>query len=254
MLKYNTWCLFCLLGVVQFEKLSVNQRLTMASSDVNENTPLLDSSVTVSRPQESVFKGRRLACAAILVAESLERMAFYGLTCNLVLFLNSEPFYWDGTLASQAPLVFMGVTYLVSPFGGWLADAYLGKFWTIACSLILYLLGMLFYPFVGSDKRTFLCGEQIAFPVQPAECMSANITPPANVTCPTRAPYCGAVIYSSLVLVALGVGTVKSNMTAFGADQVKMLHVHHLVLFRCSTRALRSGVPEVQHNLSEKAS
>ncbi|XP_031426678.1 solute carrier family 15 member 4 isoform X2 [Clupea harengus] len=193
----------------------------MASSDVNENTPLLDSSVTVSRPQESVFKGRRLACAAILVAESLERMAFYGLTCNLVLFLNSEPFYWDGTLASQAPLVFMGVTYLVSPFGGWLADAYLGKFWTIACSLILYLLGMLFYPFVGSDKRTFLCGEQIAFPVQPAECMSANITPPANVTCPTRAPYCGAVIYSSLVLVALGVGTVKSNMTAFGADQVK---------------------------------
>lgn len=194
----------------------------MASRDVNENTPLLDSSVSVSRPQESVFKGRRLACAAILVAESLERMAFYGLTSNLVLFLNSEPFYWEGTQASQAPLIFMGVTYLVSPFGGWLADAYLGKFSTIACSLILYFLGMLFYPFVANENtRTFLCGEQLAFPVQPVECLNINITPPANVTCPTRSPYCGPVIYSSLVLVALGVGTVKSNITPFGADQVR---------------------------------
>ncbi|XP_063050840.1 solute carrier family 15 member 4 isoform X2 [Engraulis encrasicolus] len=192
----------------------------MSSRDINETTPLLGSSVTPR--QESVFKGRRLACAAILVAESLERMAFYGLTSNLVLFLNSEPFYWEGTQASQAPLIFMGVTYLVSPFGGWLADAFLGKFCTIACSLILYLLGMLFFPFVASEStRTYLCGDQLAFPVQPAECLSPNITPPANVTCPTRTPYCGAVIYSSLVLVALGVGTVKSNITPFGADQVK---------------------------------
>lgn len=168
----------------------------------------------------SVFQGRRLACAAILLAESLERIAFYGITSNLVLFLNSNPFYWEGTKASQTPLMFMGVTYLISPFGGWLADAFLGKFWTIASSLILYFIGILFFPVISNeDTRLKLCGEEPAFPVQPAECLSTNSTP-SNVTCPIRAPYCGPVVYCGLFLIALGVGTVKSNITPFGADQV----------------------------------
>uniref|UniRef100_A0A3B5AA24 Solute carrier family 15 member 4 n=1 Tax=Stegastes partitus TaxID=144197 RepID=A0A3B5AA24_9TELE len=186
------------------------------------STPLLDSG-SGSRPSPpSVFEGRRLACAAILLAESLERIAFYGITSNLVLFLNSSPFYWEGTQASQAPLMFMGVTYLISPFGGWLADAYLGKFWTIASSLILYFIGMLFFPFISNAHASInLCGEEAAFPVQPAECLSTNSTPPKNVTCPIRSPYCAPVIYSGLFLIALGVGTVKSNITPFGADQVK---------------------------------
>ncbi|XP_051757848.1 solute carrier family 15 member 4 [Ctenopharyngodon idella] len=193
----------------------------MAGRDVNESTPLLDNSVASAR-SESVFNGRRLACAAILLAESLERMAFYGITSNLVLFLNGSPFYWEGTLASQAPLIFMGVTYLISPFGGWLADAFLGKFLTIALSLVLYLLGMLLFPFVASDKtRNYLCGEEMAFPVQPADCFPENGTVPANVTCVNRTSYCGPAIYSGLVLVAIGVGAVKSNITPFGADQVK---------------------------------
>ncbi|KAK3539385.1 hypothetical protein QTP70_005933 [Hemibagrus guttatus] len=193
----------------------------MSNPAVNENTPLLDSTGSLYRP-ESIFRGRYLACAAILLAESLERVAFYGITSNLVLFLNGSPFYWEGTLASQTPLIFMGVTYLVSPFGGWLADAYLGRFWTIAGSFVLYLLGMLLFPFVSSDNtRAGLCGEEMAFPVQPVECFNTNASLPANISCPTRKAYCSPVIYTGLVLVALGVGAVKSNITPFGADQVK---------------------------------
>lgn len=194
------------------------------SRDASESTPLLDSG-NRPPPPPSVFQGRRLACAAILLAESLERIAFYGITSNLVLFLNGSPFYWEGTQASQAPLVFMGVTYLISPFGGWLADAYLGKFWTIASSLILYFAGLLFFPFISNEKtRIGLCGEEMAFPVQPAECLSTNSTAPNNITCPIRAPYCGPVVYTALFLIALGVGTVKSNITPFGADQVEYGH------------------------------
>lgn len=191
------------------------------SRDTNENSPLLDSDPRHRPSAPSVFQGRRLACAAILLAESLERIAFYGITSNLVLFLNSHPFYWEGTQASQAPLMFMGVTYLISPFGGWLADAYLGKFWTIASSLILYFVGMLFFPFISNDTtRTQLCGEELWFPVQPPECLG-NTTPPSNVTCNNRVRYCGPVVYVGLFLIAFGVGTVKSNITPFGADQVK---------------------------------
>lgn len=199
--------------------------------DANESSPLLDSDNRPSPP--SVFHGRRLACAAILLAESLERVAFYGITSNLVLFLNNSPFYWEGTQASQGLLTFMGITYLISPFGGWLADAYLGKFWTIASSLIVYLIGMLFFPFISQDKtRILLCGEETAFPVQPAECL--NSTTPKNVTCSWRSPYCGSVVYIGLFLIALGVGTVKSNITPFGADQVKYKQTftpHYLLLY-----------------------
>lgn len=191
------------------------------NGDIHESTPLLDSDTSRPSPP-SVFQGRRLACAAILLAESLERIAFYGITSNLVLFLNKNPFYWQATQATQALLMFMGVTYLISPFGGWLADAYLGKFWTIASSLILYFIGMLFFPFISSDDtRIGFCGPEMSFPVQPAECLSTNSTPPSNVTCPVRDPYCAPVVYSGLFLIALGVGTVKSNITPFGADQVK---------------------------------
>ncbi|KAJ8379929.1 hypothetical protein SKAU_G00007070 [Synaphobranchus kaupii] len=192
----------------------------MSSREISETTPLLENPAAANRFLGSVFEGRRLACAAVLLAESFERVAFYGIISNLVLFLNGSPFYWEGTQASQAPLVFMGVTYLVSPFGGWLADAYLGKFCTIACSLVLYLIGMLFFPFIAHENSMIaLCGEEMAFPVQPPECL--NSTPPSNVSCPTRTPYCGPAVYSGLVLIALGVGTVKSNITPFGADQVK---------------------------------
>lgn len=190
------------------------------NGDTSETTPLLDSG---SRPApQSIFKGRRLACAAILLAESLERIAFYGIISNLVLFLNNSPFYWEGTQASQASLVFMGVTYLISPFGGWLADAYLGKFLTIASSLILYLIGMLFFPFLSNESTaTKVCGAMPAFLVEHPECLWQNATPPSDVTCPPRDRYCVSVVYSGLFLIALGVGTVKSNITPFGADQVK---------------------------------
>ena len=191
------------------------------SRDAGESTPLLDSSGD-RPPAPSVFQGRRLACAAILLAESLERIAFYGITSNLVLFLTSSPFYWEGTQASQAPLMFMGVTYLISPFGGWLADAYLGKFWTIAASLILYFTGLLFFPFISNeDTMVHLCGDVLSFPVMPPECLSTNSTPPSNVNCPYRASYCGPVMYTGLFLIALGVGSVKANITPFGADQVE---------------------------------
>ncbi|CAN9513481.1 unnamed protein product [Ophioblennius macclurei] len=187
--------------------------------DASESTPLLDSGT--GPPPPSVFKGRRLACSAILLAESLERIAFYGITSNLVLFLNSDPFYWEGTHASQASLVFMGVTYLISPFGGWLADACLGKFLTIASSLILYFIGMVLFPFIANQKTMLgICGEMPAFPVLPKECEEKAI-PPSNVTCHTRDPYCGTTVYTGLFLIAIGVGTVKSNITPFGADQVK---------------------------------
>ncbi|KAJ7344229.1 hypothetical protein JRQ81_000179 [Phrynocephalus forsythii] len=181
-----------------------------------EQKPLLGREESLNRPAPSPFEGRKVACAAVLLVEILERAAFFGIVSNLVLYLNSSNFNWGGSQASRAALLFLGASYLLSPIGGWLADAYLGRYWTIAFSFLLYLLTACLLPAVASrDGQLWLCGEMPAYPIQPS-CQKGG------KTCKQQLPsqYCGPIMYSGLLLLALGVSSVKANLTAFGADQV----------------------------------
>ncbi|XP_042301763.1 solute carrier family 15 member 3 [Sceloporus undulatus] len=181
-----------------------------------ERKPLLGQEETLDRPTVSPFEGRKAACAAVLLVEILERAAFFGIVSNLVLYLNSSIFNWGGSQASRAALLFLGASYLLSPIGGWLADAYLGRYWTIALSFLLYLLTACLLPAVASqDGRLWLCGEMPAFPVQPS-CQKGS------KECKQQLPsqYCAPIMYTGLLLLALGISSVKANLTPFGADQV----------------------------------
>ncbi|CAH6793754.1 solute carrier family 15 member 3 [Phodopus roborovskii] len=157
---------------------------------------------------------RRTAAAAVLVVEMLERTAFFGITSNLVLYLNSLNFNWEGGQASRAALLFLGASYLLAPVGGWLADVYLGRFLTISLSLVLYLAtsGLLLATITVDGRKSF-CGEMPLLPLEPA-CPSAD--------CPSSwsSPYCATTLYLVLLLLALAASSVRSNLTSFGADQV----------------------------------
>ncbi|XP_061469041.1 solute carrier family 15 member 3 [Rhineura floridana] len=181
-----------------------------------EQKPLLGHGESPDRPATSPFEGRKAACAAVLLVEILERAAFFGIVSNLVLFLNSSNFNWGGSQASRAALLFIGASYLLSPVGGWLADAYLGRYWTITFSFLLYLLSACLLPVVASQyNRLWLCGEMPAYIIEPS-CQNGSME------CEKQLPsqYCAPIMYTGLMFLALGISSVKANLTPFGADQV----------------------------------
>ncbi|XP_036115205.1 solute carrier family 15 member 3 [Molossus molossus] len=179
-----------------------------------ERRPLL------ARRPRGPRRWRRAAAAAVLLVQMLERAAFFGVSGNLVLYLNSPNFHWAGEQASRAALVFLGASYLLAPVGGWLADVYLGRYRAITLSLLLYLVASSLLPATAvSDGRRSFCGEQPELPITPA-CPSPG--------CPLPSPpaYCAPTLYAGLLLLALAASSVRSNLTSFGADQVMDLGRH----------------------------
>ncbi|XP_067397573.1 solute carrier family 15 member 3 [Emydura macquarii macquarii] len=181
-----------------------------------ERRPLLGQEEAPAGGLWAAFEGRKAACVAVLLVEILERAAFFGIVCNLVLYLNSSNFNWEGTQASRAALLFLGASYLLSPIGGWLADVYLGRYWTITLSFLLYLVSACLLPVTASsDGRLSLCGKMPKYPLQDlCRNQSGDCQPPAH------GHYCAPLMYTGLLLLALGISSVKANLTPFGADQV----------------------------------
>ncbi|KAJ1168589.1 hypothetical protein NDU88_000509 [Pleurodeles waltl] len=188
---------------------------TMGSQN-GERRPLLEKDPSDARWTQFIFSGRKVACGAILLVEIFERLAFFGIVSNLVLYLNSYLFNWGGPQSSQTALLFLGASYVLAPLGGWLADAYLGRYWTILASLVLYLVAACVLPATASDDiRPYLCGAMPEINIIPRSCNSSS-----GCDDQLHSHYCAPVMYTGLLLLALGISSVKANVTSFGADQV----------------------------------
>ncbi|KAK1355829.1 Proton-dependent oligopeptide transporter family [Heracleum sosnowskyi] len=148
--------------------------------------------------------GRWRATSFIVGYEAFERMAFYGISTNLVLYLTKK--LHEGTVKSSNNVTnWVGTVWLTPILGAYIADAHLGRYWTFIISAIIYLGGMSLLTLVVSLKslRPPLCGPGTK-----------------DLNCDKHAsPFQVGIFYCALYIIALGTGGTKPNISTMGADQ-----------------------------------
>lgn len=171
---------------------------------------------------------QNLSLFILLIVNLLERFAYYGLICNYVLYLNKQPLFWESYNASTILLIFLGITYVSSLVGGWVADSLLGKFYTIAISYVIYIIGYMAFPLIAYDKNNVpgYCNSNRSIidwiVINTAD--NKHLHEDTNQNSFSRtigAESCSWVIILTVILIGVAVGFIKANLGPFGADQVK---------------------------------
>lgn len=157
-----------------------------------------DGTVDINKnPADKRKTGNWKACRFILGNECCERLAYYGMSTNLVNYLKLRLNQGNVT-ASNNVTNWSGTCYITPLIGAFLADAYLGRYWTIAGFSIIYVFGM-----------TLLTMSASVHGLEPS-CDK-------NGCHPTKTQI--AACFTALYLIALGTGGIKPCVSSFGADQ-----------------------------------
>ncbi|KAF7003156.1 hypothetical protein CFC21_018524 [Triticum aestivum] len=138
------------------------------------------------------------ACPYILANECCERLAYYGMSANLSNFM-LDNMGMNKSDAANTVSNWTGTCYAAPLIGAFLADAYLGRFWTIASFVIIYVIGLGLLTVAASVKG-----------LVPTCAAKGVCDPTAGQT---------AAVFVGLYLVALGTGGIKPCVSSFGADQ-----------------------------------
>ncbi|GFQ92791.1 solute carrier family 15 member 2 [Trichonephila clavata] len=123
----------------------------------------------------------------LLGNEFCERFSFYGMRTILTLFLVNQLHYSEN-VASKIYHGFQIVAYFMPLFGAIVADAWLGKFWTILSLSIFYACG--------------------------------NLTIAAGAI-PNNLTFMRVMSVVGLFIIGTGTGGIKPCVSAFGGDQFK---------------------------------
>lgn len=159
------------------------------------------------KPIEDLSKtGGWIAAFFIFGNEMAERMAYFGLSVNMVTFM----FYiMHRPFSSSANAVnnFLGISQASSVLGGFLADAYLGRYWTIAIFTTIYLLGL-----IGIT----LCATVHIFTPNQSDCDRLSIL---LGNCEQPKQWQMVYLYTVLYLTGFGAAGIRPCVSSFGADQ-----------------------------------
>ncbi|XP_044499757.1 protein NRT1/ PTR FAMILY 5.2-like [Mangifera indica] len=147
-------------------------------------------------------RGGWRACSFVVVYEVFERMAYYGISSNLVVYLTEK--LHQGTVQSSNNVTnWVGTIWVTPILGAYLADAHLGRYWIFVIASIIYLMGM------------SLLTLSVSIPgLKPPPCNQANVG-----DCKEASTFQLVVFFGALYILALGTGGTKPNISTIGADQ-----------------------------------
>ncbi|KAJ6823555.1 protein NRT1/ PTR FAMILY 6.1 [Iris pallida] len=159
------------------------------------------------KPIEDLSKtGGWIAAFFIFGNEMAERMAYFGLSVNMVAFMfyvMHQPF----SSSANAVNIFLGISQASSVLGGFLADAYLGRYWTIAIFTTIYLIGL---------TGITICASMHIFVPSQSQCDQLSL-----LLGSCEQPKRWQMLYLNAVLYITGFGAagIRPCVSAFGADQ-----------------------------------
>ncbi|KAJ8639164.1 hypothetical protein MRB53_015858 [Persea americana] len=134
------------------------------------------------------------------VYEVFERMAYYGISSNLVIYLTTK--LHQGTVTSSNNVTnWAGTVWMMPVLGAYVADAHLGRYWTFVIACCIYLSGMCLLTLAVSLDS-----------LKPPPC--AN-----NADCKSASTLQLGVFFCALYILAIGTGGTKPNILTIGADQ-----------------------------------
>ncbi|BFI30602.1 protein MpNPF15 [Marchantia polymorpha subsp. ruderalis] len=160
------------------------------------------------RTADKSLTGGWIPAINIFGTELLERIAGFGVTQNLITYLTG---YMHLSLDFSANVVttYVGASYMSFIVGGYVADTCLGRFWTLIFAILTEVIGLVLLTFTAT------------FPsLRPPECTDED---ELKGICRKADRWVMAAVMLGLSLVALGIGSIKSCVSAFGADQFDIL-------------------------------
>ncbi|XP_043709093.1 protein NRT1/ PTR FAMILY 6.2-like [Telopea speciosissima] len=153
------------------------------------------------QPADKTITGGWLTAALILVLEACERFTTMGIASNMVTYVVGT-LHLPSATAANIVSNFGGAGFLLCLLGGFVADSFLGRYWTIIISSLIIS--------IGSALLSISC----AIPgLRPPPC---NIN---SSTCVEANGFQVGVLVAALYVIALGQGGLKANVSGFGTDQ-----------------------------------
>ncbi|ESW13624.1 hypothetical protein PHAVU_008G212300 [Phaseolus vulgaris] len=155
-------------------------------------------------PVDKTKTGGWLAAGLILGTELAERICVMGIAMNLVTYLVGDlnlPSADSATIVTNV----MGTLNLLGLLGGFLADAKLGRYLTVAISATIAAVGASLL-----TVATTIPG------MSPPTCSSIR---KQHHECIQASGKQLALLYAALYTIAVGGGGIKSNVSGFGSDQ-----------------------------------
>lgn len=150
--------------------------------------------------------GGWIAAFFIFGNEMAERMAYFGLSVNMVAFMfyvMHRPF----EVSANAVNNFLGISQASSVLGGFLADAYLGRYWTIAIFTNIYLAGL---------TGITICATMKTLVPNQDECNQLALL---LGNCEPAKSWQMLYLYTVLYVTGFGAAGIRPCVSSFGADQ-----------------------------------